>query len=327
MASTISAGITTTTALSYSADTSGVLQLQTNGTTTAVTIDTSQNVGLGVTPNAWESGAKVLQISVAGSGGTAGNTGSLWARGDSLRTIVGGYFNGTNYVATASNGAAIFTVANGTFQWQSSASTTSGSSFSPLAVMTLDVSGNLLVGTTTQTGTFNVTYAGTTQPVSYNYASNTSFTNAIVRAAMAGTSSSAQLFLGQNNNTSAVFYVQGNGTINSTSTSITGISDIRFKENIRDLDDGLNVVMALKPRKFDWKEGKGANTKNARGFIAQEFEQVLPDLIGEWFEEAPEGEEPYKSVSPDLIPTLVKAIQELSAQVTTLQTQVTALKG
>ena len=43
MASTISAGTTTTTALSYSADTSGVLQLQTNGTTTAVTIDTSQN--------------------------------------------------------------------------------------------------------------------------------------------------------------------------------------------------------------------------------------------------------------------------------------------
>ena len=39
MASTISAGTTTTTALVYSADTSGVLQLQTNGTTTAVTID------------------------------------------------------------------------------------------------------------------------------------------------------------------------------------------------------------------------------------------------------------------------------------------------
>ena len=52
MASTISAGTTTTTALVYSADTSGVLQLQTNGTTTAITVDTSQNVGLGVTPSA-----------------------------------------------------------------------------------------------------------------------------------------------------------------------------------------------------------------------------------------------------------------------------------
>ena len=87
-----------------------------------------------------------------------------------------------------------------------------------------------------------------------------------------------------------------------------------MKENIRDLDDGLNVVMALKPRKFDWKEGKGQNIKNARGFIAQEFEQVLPDMVEEWRDPAPEGEEPYKAVNANLIPTLVKAIQELKAE-------------
>jgi hypothetical protein len=106
------------------------------------------------------------------------------------------------------------------------------------------------------------------------------------------------------------FYVGWNGQINATSNTIQAISDQRFKENIRDLDDGLSKVMQLKPRKFDWKEGKGADTKNARGFIAQEFEEVFPDLIGEWKDPAPEGEEPYKAVSQDLIPTLVKAIQE-----------------
>jgi len=47
MASVISAGTTSGTSLNLSADTSGVLQLATNGTTTAVTIDTSQNVGIG----------------------------------------------------------------------------------------------------------------------------------------------------------------------------------------------------------------------------------------------------------------------------------------
>jgi len=47
MASTISAGTTSGTALNMAGDTSGSLQLQTNGTTTAVTIDTSQNVGIG----------------------------------------------------------------------------------------------------------------------------------------------------------------------------------------------------------------------------------------------------------------------------------------
>jgi hypothetical protein len=47
MASTISAGTTSGTALNMAGDTTGILQLQTNGTTTAVTIDASQNVGIG----------------------------------------------------------------------------------------------------------------------------------------------------------------------------------------------------------------------------------------------------------------------------------------
>ena len=51
MASIISAGTTSGTSLNLSADTSGVLQLATNGTTTAVTIDTSQNVGIGASPS------------------------------------------------------------------------------------------------------------------------------------------------------------------------------------------------------------------------------------------------------------------------------------
>ena len=47
MASIISAGTTSGTALNMAGDTSGVLQLATNGSTTALTIDTSQKVGIG----------------------------------------------------------------------------------------------------------------------------------------------------------------------------------------------------------------------------------------------------------------------------------------
>jgi hypothetical protein len=82
--------------------------------------------------------------------------------------------------------------------------------------------------------------------------------------------------------------------------------------------------MALKPRKFDWKEGKGANIKNARGFIAQEFETVLPDMIEEWKDPAPEGEEPYKAVNANLIPTLVKAMQEQQAMIESLKARLDA---
>ena len=74
-------------------------------------------------------------------------------------------------------------------------------------------------------------------------------------------------------------------------------------------------------------DGKGANIKDARGFIAQEFESVFPDMIEEWKDPAPEGEEPYKAVNANLIPTLVKAIQEQQALITQLQADISTLKG
>ena len=123
------------------------------------------------------------------------------------------------------------------------------------------------------------------------------------------------------------FFVTYAGVVNAVTTTISGISDQRLKENIVDLDVGLNAVMALKPRKFDWKEGKGANTKNARGFIAQEFETVFPDLIDEWADPAPKGELPYKSVRADLIPVLVKAMQEQQTLIENLTTRLNALEG
>jgi hypothetical protein len=123
------------------------------------------------------------------------------------------------------------------------------------------------------------------------------------------------------------FYVSANGTISATNTTISAISDQRLKENVQDLDAGLDKIMALKPRKFDWKTGKGKDIKGDRGFIAQEFEQVFPDLIDEWKDPAPEGEEPYKSVRADLIPVLVKAIQELKSELDSVKAELATLKG
>jgi len=123
------------------------------------------------------------------------------------------------------------------------------------------------------------------------------------------------------------FLVDPSGTIYATVTTISSISDQRYKENIRDLDVGLDAVMALKPRKFDWKEGKGKDRKDDRGFIAQEFEQVFPDLVDEWKDPAPEGEEPYKSVRQDLIPVLVKAIQELKLELDAAKAKIVALEA
>ena len=110
------------------------------------------------------------------------------------------------------------------------------------------------------------------------------------------------------------FLVAGTGQIYSTFTSITSLSDITLKENIKPLETGLSEIMQLKPRRFDWKDD---DRKNVAGFIAQELEEVLPDLVGDY---QYNKEQTKKSVAiTDIIPTLVKAIQELKAEVDLLK--------
>lgn len=60
MPSTISAGTTAGTAIAIAGDTTGNLAFQTNGTTTAMTITTAQNVGIGTT-------GPTYQLQVSGS--------------------------------------------------------------------------------------------------------------------------------------------------------------------------------------------------------------------------------------------------------------------
>jgi hypothetical protein len=146
MASTISAGTTTTTALVYTADTSGVLQLQTNGTTTAVTIDTSQNIGFGVTPSSWSygSGGKALEFPDAGA---------IWTYSSSsgINFSQNVYYNGAYYYKNT-GAATLYGQGSGSHIWYNAVSGTGGTTFSPTQAMTLDNSGNLLINTTTANG-------------------------------------------------------------------------------------------------------------------------------------------------------------------------------
>jgi hypothetical protein len=175
---------------------------------------------------------------------------------------------------------------------------------SSTSAMTLDASGNLLVAKTALGSTVGFAAAATGS----------------VESTMAS-AISAQSTLNVYSTGAAAFrfYVDMSGTVNATNSVISAISDSRLKENVQDIDVGLAAILSLKPRKFDWKAGKGKDIKGDRGFIAQEFETVFPNLIDEWKDPAPKGEAPYKSVRQDLIPVLVKAIQELTARVQTLE--------
>ena len=366
----------------------GALVLQSNGTTTAVTINTSQNVGVGVTPSAWSSTAGAIQM-------PAGVATSRFGFSQNV------YYDGSNYKAITTSTSSLYQQSSGQHIFYTAPSVTAGSTATFTQAMTLDASGNLLVGDTSFTNaTGRSNYLGiggigasgvpglilkgnTDYPGEWTIglgaasgANNLIFSddgteraridssgNLLVGTTDAGDATGNGIKLkpngdgagfarlnivtaattnAQNNGFSFYstgasayrFYVGAAGTVFATNTTISAISDQRLKENVQDLDVGLDAVMALKPRKFDWKEGKGKDIKGDRGWIAQEFEQVFPDMIDEWLDPSPEGEDPYKSVRADLIPVLVKAIQELKAlidtqasTITQLQADVAALKG
>jgi hypothetical protein len=76
MASIISAGTTSGTALNMAGDTSGVLQLATNGSTTALTVDTSQNVGIGRTSGGYKLEVNDTSLLSQNAGSTTGSVGT-----------------------------------------------------------------------------------------------------------------------------------------------------------------------------------------------------------------------------------------------------------
>jgi hypothetical protein len=147
---------------------------------------------------------------------------------------------------------------------------------------------------------------------------NSAYTSNLIQAESSTTAGSGFNLIRLFSDGVAQFQVRGDGVVFAQNTTIQSISDARLKENVRNASDGLNVINALRPVRYDWKEGFGNDRKNQLGFIAQEVETVFPDAVSEWA--AKEGDEAYKTVGPAaLIPVLVKAIQELSAKVAALE--------
>lgn len=91
-----------------------------------------------------------------------------------------------------------------------------------------------------------------------------------------GTTTDGYLLVGYLSSNGA-YRLQVNSQIFATSATIA-TSDLRYKENIQPLDGALDLVCALQPMQFSWKEHPVHNFDRAQptvGFGAQQVQQVL----------------------------------------------------
>ncbi|HWC57372.1 MAG TPA: tail fiber domain-containing protein, partial [Candidatus Paceibacterota bacterium] len=120
----------------------------------------------------------------------------------------------------------------------------------------------------------------------------------------------------------------GSCTINPTLISFSCSSDQNLKKNITDLEDIstatssdspsqvhnviLNDILSLRPVTYNWKTENDSDPKHT-GFIAQEVQQIFPDLVSE------DPTTGYLSLNYiGLIPYTIQAIQEMNIKISPL---------
>ena len=97
-------------------------------------------------------------------------------------------------------------------------------------------------------------------------------------------------------------------------------SDKRLKENIKPLDNALDKINKINGVEFDWKkltekekETIHGNTGHDVGVIAQEIEEVLPEVVQT-------RDNGYKAVKYEkIVPLLIEAIKELKQEIEELK--------
>ncbi|MFB3390305.1 tail fiber domain-containing protein [Flavobacterium sp. LAR06] len=119
-----------------------------------------------------------------------------------------------------------------------------------------------------------------------------------------------------NNAPSQKLHVNGN----VLASAILTTSDERLKINIKNLDKGLETINALRPVSYDKKvELKDSQyTMKEDGFIAQELQKVLPDLV----KESKDADKILSINYIEIIPILTKAIQEQQLQIEEQKAQI-----
>ena len=328
------------------------------GYTQAMTLDASGNLGVGET-----SPGSYSKFVVRGG---SGNFISYF--GASTQTILGDNGGDKGQAGTISNHPFIF-ITNSTERARIDSSGNLGvGTNSPYQKLT--VQGGRVGGTTTDfvSGTTGTAYSwglGASTGNTYaNFGCGTSGDTVYANAAIFADGGYAQgmLWLGYTSS-NGNYKLQVNGQIFATSATIA-TSDGRYKENVNSISGALDMVCALNPVTFTWKQNVGGienpdydgTLKTEKwlrqphdfgggtqiGFIAQEVRQALEnqpfinnliktnvrDAIKDSEGNVIHPEEEFLGIAEgNMIALLTKAIQEQQALITSLTARITALES
>ena len=312
-----------------------------NADATAITIDSSENVGIGTTTpgtyTAYVSGSTSPGLAVAGTQPAlvlsdtdiSGNDGTLGITKSGEDTIINNlgdgnikfFNNGGERLTIDSSGTATFTEGD--------------------AITVIDRVGTNVAGIKTGSGDdFCVGTADYPQAIRIKNntgqigigetAPDTAFD--IYRAA--GDVSQVQTGRTTNSNVGMIRFRDGDdnacGQITSNpSTNTTNYvtsSDYRLKENVVDMTGAITRVKTLSPKRFNFISNADVTVD---GFLAHEAQAVVPEaVVGEHNEVDDDGNMVVQGIDlAKLVPLLTGALQEAVAKIETLEAKVAALEG